>query len=99
MPYLRQKKKEAKTAAERAGIEIAIRLIIALPCERIEEGVLCRDCGWYDAQGKRCMHNNGLRGRLKPEMYCAYGSKGEQNWFAQDNEFAGLFGEEDDDGD
>lgn len=76
LPFLKQKRAESKNPTERTAIQIAINIIQALPQEYVEEGVICRDCWFYDAANKKCCHNRGLMGRVLPKMYCSFGSKG-----------------------
>lgn len=75
LPILKQKKEAAKSLVERAGIQIAIEIITALPQEQVEEGVICRDCFFYDREKKKCNHLRGLIGRIKPRMFCSFGSR------------------------
>lgn len=75
LPFLRKRRDTARTKEERIAIAIAINLITELPQETVEEGVLCRDCWFYDAPHKKCTHDRGLIGRILPKMYCSFGSR------------------------
>lgn len=75
LPILKEKMAKSKNPAEQAAIRIAINIIQALPQEYVEEGVICRDCWFYDVAKKKCFHNRGLIGRVLPRMFCSFGSK------------------------
>lgn len=77
LPYLKDKMRTERDPARRTAIQIAINIIAALPAQEIQEGVVCRDCYWYVAEGHTCLHKNGIRGRVKPMMFCSYGSVGD----------------------
>ena len=61
----------------RTAIRIAINIITALPSVQIEEGQFCRDCYFYVPETHTCLHKYGLRGKVRAQMYCSYGSKGD----------------------
>lgn len=96
LPFLKQKQREEKNPVRKAGIQIAIEIITALPAEHVEEGIICAKCFFYNKEAKRCSHKNGLMGRVRPEMFCSYGSyhyeESEEEPFP-DDEFP-EFGEE-----
>lgn len=75
LPILKEKMTKSKNPTERTAMQIAINIIQALPQEHVEEGVICRECWFYDAASKKCFHNRGLIGRVLPKMYCSFGSK------------------------
>lgn len=91
LPYLKDKARKERDPARRTAIQIAVNLIAALPTQEIQEGVLCKDCYWYVADGHTCLHKNGLRGRVRDEMFCSYGSKAGD--FSGDDEPTGDFSE------
>lgn len=74
LPAMRRKMAQSKDHIMKLGIQMAINLITALPSIEVQEGVLCKQCYWYNADKKRCTHEHGLEGRVLPEMYCCYGS-------------------------
>ena len=65
---------EAKNENMMAITNACITIIAGMPEEEVFEGFNCGQCHWYDKATKRCTHKNGLMGRLKPGMYCSYGS-------------------------
>lgn len=74
LPVLKREKEKEKDRARRTAIQIAINIITALPSQEIQEGVNCKDCYFYVPSGHTCLHKNGLRGRVRPMMFCSYGS-------------------------
>lgn len=75
LPVLKLKMQEAKEPVRKAGIKMAIDIMQALPSVEVVDGISCKDCFFFDSNTKRCCHNNGLQGRIRPEMYCSYGSR------------------------
>lgn len=45
-----------------------------MPTIDVTDGIECKKCFFYDKDKHRCTHKNGLMGRLRPGMYCSYGS-------------------------
>ncbi len=74
LPFLKDKLAQEREPIRRAGIKIAIDIMTALPSEEVQEGIICRDCFFYNKAEHKCNHKNGLMGRVRPQMYCSYGS-------------------------
>lgn len=51
-----------------------LTILEKMPQIDVTDGIECRRCFFYDNKSKRCIHRNGLNGRVLPEMYCSYGS-------------------------
>ena len=66
--------KEQKSKGMEAVTNACITILEGMPTQEVNEGVCCGECYWYNAQNKRCDHKYGLMGRLRPKMYCSYGS-------------------------
>jgi hypothetical protein len=79
LPVLKRKAAEERDQVRRTAIQIAINIIAALPQEEIQEGVICRDCYYYGKEQHVCRHTKGLHGRVRPEMFCSYGCKADDN--------------------
>ena len=88
MPFLKQKAAEETDRNRRTAIQIAINIMAALPQEEVQEGVICRDCFFYGAENHVCMHKNGLHGRVRPQMFCSYGSKRDDADKEPDDDFS-----------
>lgn len=66
--------KEQKNAGMEAVTNACITILEGMPVQDINEGVCCGSCFFYDADKHRCIHKNGLGGRIRKGMYCSYGS-------------------------
>ena len=75
LPELKRRLALERDPNNRVAIQIAINIITALPCEEIQEGQFCKDCYFYARESYTCLHKYGLRGKVRPTMYCYYGSK------------------------
>ena len=65
---------EAKNEQMAAITQACITIIAGMPEQEVSEGFTCGECFFFDKETKHCIHKNGLMGRLKPGMYCSYGS-------------------------
>lgn len=65
---------EAKDAHTAAITRCVIQIITDMPELDVNDGVECGSCFFYDKDKHRCIHKNGLGGRIRKEMYCSYGS-------------------------
>ena len=80
--------KEQKSKGMEAVTNACITILEGMPVQDISEGVCCGECYWYNAQTKRCAHKNGLMGRLRPKMYCSYGSYAREMPPEEDEDFS-----------
>ena len=74
---LKLKLREAQEAGNKgmASItEACITIIAGMSEQEVSEGFTCGECFFFDKEHRRCIHKNGLMGRLRPGMYCSYGS-------------------------
>lgn len=65
---------EQKNASMAAVTNACITIIGGMPELDVNDGVECGSCFFYDAEKHRCIHKNGLGGRIRKGMYCSYGS-------------------------
>ena len=75
LPELKRHFAAERDPTRRAAIRIAINIITALPSVEVDEGQFCKDCYFYARNSYTCLHKHGLRGKVRPTMYCFYGSK------------------------
>lgn len=69
--------REAETKGNKAKAVFArgcLTILKEMPQIDVTDGIECKRCFFYDKDAKRCIHRNGLNGRVLPEMYCSYGS-------------------------
>lgn len=74
---LKQKLREAQTAGEEnmaAFTRGCLMIMQRMPTIDVADGIECGKCFFYNKDKHRCTHKNGLMGRLRPQMYCSYGS-------------------------
>lgn len=74
MPELKKLLHTEKRKDMRAAISFAIDIFNQLPVVKTEDCVPCKSCFFYNEESHMCAHRNGLTGRVKPEMFCSYGS-------------------------
>lgn len=65
---------EAKDTHTAVITRCVIQIMTDLPELDVNDGVECGSCFFYDAEKHRCFHKNGMGGRIRPKMYCSYGS-------------------------
>jgi len=71
-----------------------LMIMQGMPTIDVMDGIECGKCFFYDAEHKRCIHKNGLGGRIRKGMYCSYGSFHADD--IEDEEDEDEFGEFDD---
>lgn len=77
MTALRAKLRECEEKGQEqlAVITRCVMQIIGdMPEVDVNDGVACEQCFFYNAETRRCIHKNGLNGRIRKGMYCSYGS-------------------------
>ena len=62
-----QAQKNGRTAAVTRCV---IQIMTDMPEIDVNDGVECGSCFFYDKEKHRCIHKNGLGGRIRPKMYC-----------------------------
>ena len=65
---------EAKNEQMAAITQACYTIIAGMPEQEVSEGICCGECYWYSKTTRHCTHKNGLAGRIRPKMYCSYGS-------------------------
>jgi hypothetical protein len=71
-----------------------IQIMTDMPEMDVNDGVECGSCFFFDKDKHRCIHKNGLGGRIRKGMYCSYGSFHADD--IEDEEDEDEFGEFDD---
>lgn len=77
--------------------QACITIIAGMPEQEVSEGFNCGTCHFYDKATKHCIHIRGLAGRLKPGMFCSYGSPSREEPVEEDEDDFSEFDEEADD--
>lgn len=90
--------KEQKSKGMEAVTNACITILEGMPTQEVNEGVCCGECYWYNAKTKRCDHKYGLMGRLRPKMYCSYGSYAREMPPEEEEDFS-EFDEDEEEGD
>ena len=88
---------EAKNEQMAAITTACYTIIAAMPEQEVSEGFTCGECFFFNRETKRCIHKNGLMGRLREGMYCSYGSPSREETEDEEEDFS-EFEEEEDEG-
>ena len=72
VPMLQQIQKDTPDVSKAAMIDAFLVFLKHIPADHRERVVKCCECWWYD--GKRCIHQQGLPGKLGPASFCSFGA-------------------------
>ena len=90
---------EKETDEEKRNVLCGLKYYLEkLPEIDASDTIDCKACYWYDKDKKRCVHKNGLSGRVLPGYFCSYGSPSREEDEEEPEPDFSEFDEEEDNG-